>query len=52
MTCKTGYFRVSTTSSSYPLIERKERKTLQQLLGTGLQLSEGDIQWKMVSKTS
>jgi hypothetical protein len=52
MTCKMGYVRVSTTSSSYPLMERKERDTLQQSLGKGFQLSKGDIQWKMVSKTS
>ncbi len=47
---KTGYIRVSTTSSSYPPTERREREKLQQLLVLGFQLLEEDIQWKMVSE--
>jgi hypothetical protein len=50
MTCKMGYVRMSTTSSSYPLMERKERDALQQSLVVGFQLLEEDIQWKMVSE--
>ena len=49
MTCKMGYVRMSTTSSSYPL-ERKEKDALQQSLVVGVQLLKEDIQWKMVSE--